>query len=540
MTRMGDIIQSIPFFRRLRAKHPEARIELLVESSFADVAAFLPGIDNIISVRLEDILLCFDRNSGKPLEGGLKYYSDLVKDLQRQNYDEVWNLTHTRPFTVLNTLVGGSRARGVTLDDSGLQRVTDNWLKYFYATNLARPWCQFNLVDIYANCIRGIPRHYGRNIHIESKHYQNSFPRNYRARTEKPRVALHPGASQMVKQWPINSYQDLTRMLLEAEYEVLLIGGRSDRGLGEHLQLGDAVINLIGETSVTELAAVLADCDLLVSNDSGPMHVAAAVETPVIAVTLGSALGSETAPYGAGHLVVEPKIDCFPCAAEKHCSSRHCAALVRPGLIFDLLRSRLTGTDPEINEYDYSHTRIYETVQEQHDGQLRLRRLPDTATDERDVYQNLLRKLWPVWLDDAAPPPPHELAVPAELRARAGAIIQRAREASKLCTQLAAENFSSQKFERNSDKLISEWLAVDAELTHELSELDATKSILTYLSIEKGSIGGHELSEQALNTAKAYDALAAMLNPLCDDSATNKRINSIERDKVEECYENHT
>ncbi|MBU1920291.1 hypothetical protein KKG66_05560, partial [bacterium] len=54
MTRMGDIIQSIPFIRRLRQKHPHAQVDLFVESCFADVAGFLPGIDNIIEVRLED------------------------------------------------------------------------------------------------------------------------------------------------------------------------------------------------------------------------------------------------------------------------------------------------------------------------------------------------------------------------------------------------------------------------------------------------------------------------------------------------------
>ena len=108
------------------------------------------------------------------------------------------------------------------------------------------------------------------------------------------------------------------------------------------------------------------------------------------------------------------------------------------------------------------------------------------------------------------------------------------------CQQLSKPQFRTSQRIQDQGGVISEWLAVDMELTRALSELDATRSILTYLSIEKGSVIGNDVAEQALNTAKTYDALAKMLSPLDSNSAIDKRKYLIKKNKVEECYENHT
>ena len=67
------------------------------------------------------------------------------------------------------------------------------------------------------------------------------------------------------------------------------------------------------------------------------MHIAAAVDTKVIAITLGSALGSETAPYGDNHWVIEPRVECFPCSAERVCKIQHCANNIKVGHIVELV-----------------------------------------------------------------------------------------------------------------------------------------------------------------------------------------------------------
>jgi ADP-heptose:LPS heptosyltransferase len=536
MTRMGDIIQSIPFIRRLRKQNPDAQIDLLVEKCFADVAAFLPGIDRIIEIRLEDLLLCFDENRGPDLPQGVAYYCDLVNSLRDYNYDEVWNLTHTKPFTVLSSLVGGAEARGVTIDDHGLQRVNAPWLKYFYATNLTRPWCQFNLVDIYANCIGGVPKDFGRSVQIDPQIYQEREPEGYRATINKRRVAIHPGASQAAKQWPVDSFAQVAKQLTRRDVEIVLIGGRSDLRLGDAFENDGNTINLIGKTSVHELAAVLADCDLLISNDSGPMHVAAAVDTKVIAITIGSALGSETAPYGEGHWVIEPRVECFPCSAQDTCSGRHCAALVKVEHITELAMACLTEAGLSDAISNDPLIRLYRTTFNSGDGQLDLIRFGNHNDDSRDQLNSMLRSLWPIWLDNAESIP-MGISNPDSLVSKSISEARRfAMQAKKLCDEIAASDSNSSKGIAKITKASETLAETDAKLSRALSSNKALKSILAYLMIEKGSVGGDTLYEQARATAEVYAGLVRMLSSVADPafSRTNKRSNIC----IEVCHEN--
>jgi len=528
MTRMGDIIQSIPFVRRLRKQNPDAQIDLLVEKCFADVASFLPGIDRIIEIRLEDLLLCFDKKRGEDLPRGISYYNDLVNTLRGHGYDEVWNLTHTKPFTVLSSLVAGAEARGVTIDDHGLQRVNDPWLRYFYATNLSRPWCQYNLVDIYANCINDIPRSYGRSVQIDPLLFRDHMPEKYPPKKHKKRVAIHPGASQAQKQWPVESFAHVAKELIANSIEIVLIGGKSDRKLKDALGCSEATFDLIGKTTVKELAAVLDDCDLLISNDSGPMHVAAAVGTTVIAVTIGSALGSETAPYGAGHWVIEPAAECFPCSSSNaSCRDLRCATEIAPHHVFDLAMTTLAGAEPSNAISSDTSFRLYRTEFDADDEQLNLVRVGNHPADSRDRLNAMLRNLWPVWLENT----PVSLVKNEEPDARISLALRTAYllacQAEASCLEIAnikTESAAGIAAVKSESVRLAE---IDAKIARSLLSNDALKSILAYLIIEKGSVAGSSLSEQARHTAAVYSGLARMLRTAVPDHLQNMKKSNI-------------
>ena len=84
----------------------------------------------------------------------------------------------------------------------------------------------------------------------------------------------------------------------------------------------------------------------MITNDTGPMHIAAAVGTRVLDISLGCALSHETAPYGAGHIVVEPRIDCYPCHVKMKCSHRSCHRNISPDTIASLAETLLKGETP--------------------------------------------------------------------------------------------------------------------------------------------------------------------------------------------------
>lgn len=532
---MGDIIQSIPFIRRLRRRNPDVQIDLFVERCFADVAALLPGIDNIIEVGLEDLLLCFDREQGVDVGKGITYYRRLVDSLRLTGYHEVWNLTHTKPFTVLSSLVGGEHANGVTLDGGGLQKVNKAWLKYFYATNLARPWCQFNLVDIYANCIDEIPEEYGRSVAIEAELYKGKWPAEYQPKQHQPRVAIHPGASQKAKMWLAESYMETAKRLNAAGNEIVLIGGKSDRKLAEQIALHVPVINLVGKTAIKELAAVLADCDLLISNDSGPMHMAAAVGTTVIAITLGSALGSETAPYGENHWVIEPKTQCYPCVAEKVCRHQSCANLITTEHVVQLANSILYHKAVPVSVSNDQNIRLYRTTQAGHDAQLELIRYGDSASDERELRNHLLRGIWPLWLDGETQVDTSRMMFDPTLQKPVLEIISAAKHSERLCREIADCNPASQGGLTRIETLSMQLYQADQKLNQLLGSVDMLKSVLAYLMIEKGSVAGDTLPEQARQTAALYRNMTRMLSAAVDYPAIKK---SKQKKDKEVYYEN--
>ncbi len=103
-----------------------------------------------------------------------------------------------------------------------------------------------------------------------------------------PRIALHPGSGRAEKRWPIEGFLSLAQRLQQSGYHLVLFGGPEERSLTARLRatLGKAVEDFTGKTDLPETAALLQRCLLLISNDSGIMHLAAAVGVPVIALFL--------------------------------------------------------------------------------------------------------------------------------------------------------------------------------------------------------------------------------------------------------------
>lgn len=124
-------------------------------------------------------------------------------------------------------------------------------------------------------------------------------------------IALHPWTSDSLKQWPIERFVELARRLAsEGGIKVIVIGGRAEaeREGGLFSALGDKIINLAGSTTLSELAALLKGCLFLVSCDSGPVHLACSVGTPVIALFRSDIPGKRATrwgPWGAGNIVIE-------------------------------------------------------------------------------------------------------------------------------------------------------------------------------------------------------------------------------------------
>jgi ADP-heptose:LPS heptosyltransferase len=132
----------------------------------------------------------------------------------------------------------------------------------------------------------------------------------------EPLVALHAGAKRPANRWPLDRFAEVGRRLAaERGATVVLTGSPGEKELTGRLRaaIGEGCIDLAGQTTVGELAAVLGRCAAIVSNDTGVMHVAEAVGTPVVAIFSARFYRNVWFPYGSGHTVLYRDIECSPC-----------------------------------------------------------------------------------------------------------------------------------------------------------------------------------------------------------------------------------
>jgi heptosyltransferase-2 len=147
----------------------------------------------------------------------------------------------------------------------------------------------------------------------------------------KPLIGMNPGATYgLAKCWTPDRFGELGKRLAEKwQARILLFGKEEERPIAHEIQrhLGAKGIDLTGKTSLLQLAALLERCALLVTNDTGTMHVATAVGTPVVAL-FGSTPPHITGPWGDDHVVVKKDVDCSPCWKRVCPTDHRCMELI--------------------------------------------------------------------------------------------------------------------------------------------------------------------------------------------------------------------
>ncbi|MEW6335105.1 MAG: glycosyltransferase family 9 protein [Thermodesulfobacteriota bacterium] len=159
-------------------------------------------------------------------------------------------------------------------------------------------------------------------------------------KSERRFVAVSPVAFWETKLWEDDKFAELgDRIQRELGVGVVLTGGEAGPLERIRARMQHAAANLGGRTTLRELAALYRAADLVVSTDSGPMHLAAAVGTPVVAL-FGPTDPARTGPYGPGHRIIRRDLDCSPCF-RKHCSAPRCMTDISVEEVFAAVRAVL-------------------------------------------------------------------------------------------------------------------------------------------------------------------------------------------------------
>ncbi|WP_149400129.1 lipopolysaccharide heptosyltransferase II [Dictyobacter arantiisoli] len=287
---IGDLIMTTPLLEVLRQNYPTARITFVTGTWSKAIAEHHPAVDEIINCG----------SIGIPGRYTIKEYVKLARQLRQSHFDLAFVLDRSPMLTLLPWLAGITRRVGPDSLGRGFS-LTDRVPVSTDPTHLQHQ------AEIYLDLVRALDLKvdHPRMRFVTTPAEQQSI---YPASTTTRQVVVFPGGGSnpgmdlTAKRWPLERYRALTaRLVNELGLQVLLIGGESDKALNQQLLDGlevpaGLVVNLAGKTSFGESAAQIEACALFIGNDSSPMHLAAAVGTPVLAI-FGPTSPTEYGPY---------------------------------------------------------------------------------------------------------------------------------------------------------------------------------------------------------------------------------------------------
>jgi heptosyltransferase I len=304
---MGDIVQALPVLTALRETHPTAHIAWLVARPFAGLLEGHPRLDETI---------LFDRNRFGGIAtsvGATGAFLRFLKDLRRRRFTLTLDLQGLFRSGFLSAATGAP-------DRVGFEAARE-MAGLFYTQKVPTPG-QTHAVDRYLALARAVG--------LAEPRATDSLPVQAEARAavrrrlaeegvgpDEPLVAVAAHARWATKQWPAAGFAEVIRKAgaaLGARAVLVGSGGAAETLSREVAQAaaGARPVDLVNRTTLPELVALIADARALVTNDSGPMHVAAAVGTPVVAL-FGPTDPERTGPYGPGHHVLARRATCSPC-----------------------------------------------------------------------------------------------------------------------------------------------------------------------------------------------------------------------------------
>lgn len=335
LSAIGDVIHTLPALNALRRRFPEARIDWLVESAAAPLVQGHPVLDRVlVSRRKEWVRGLFSQETRRRSLGEMIRF---LRELRRVRYDLIIDFHQLLKSGVMALLARGKRKVGF---GPGLEHMEMSHLflnERVPAVSMEHHALLRNLMLLEAI---GIP--------AGSVAYRIPVTDADRAAVfrllgdgERPLVAINPVAQWETKLWRNDGFARLADGLVrDRSVRAVFTGGPDDVPMVAAIQkkMTEPSLNLAGKTSLPMLAALLAQSSCLVTTDTGPMHLGAAVNTPVVAL-FGPTAPWRTGPYGPGHHVVRTGAPCSPCFKRKcRFGDRHCMTGITENAVMAAVR----------------------------------------------------------------------------------------------------------------------------------------------------------------------------------------------------------
>jgi len=305
---LGDVVLTTPLIAEIRRRFPHAHLAVLCTPRGKDILEGHPDIDEIIVYH-------------KRRDGGRRQSIwHMARELRARGFTMAISPHKSFRTALLLFLSGIPRRIGF--------RQSAGWFFFHERVNRdsSRHDVERNLSLLAA--LGDMPRESGRAPRVEvtpsAKKTAEEVFRSLGIDGDGPVFGINPGSVWATKRWIPEGYAKLI-VALKRRYggQVVLFGGEDDREIAEKIIAlsGNACVSLVGRIGLRELAAAIERCDVFITNDSGPMHVAVARGVPVVAIFCATTPSLGFYPYARNAVVVEKELSCRPCGSH---GGRYC------------------------------------------------------------------------------------------------------------------------------------------------------------------------------------------------------------------------
>jgi len=295
LSSIGDIVLSTPLIRVLRNKFPNSQIDFIIKKEFSELLKYNPNLTNLIEFNTEN---------------GFKELLRLKSQILKENYDLIIDIHNNLRSIFLRMFTG---AHVVRIN----KRVFKRFLLVKFKINLYKN--AIHVVDRYIETLSNFSiKNDNQGLEIFVPEDTIEIAKNKINFSDKNLyIAIAPSAKHETKRWLPERFAQLGDKLAEKfKAKIILLGGKEDEDRCRFVEemMVSKPINLCGKTTLLESAAVLSMCKLLVTNDSGLMHIGSAMKTKIVAIFGSTVKEFGFFPYGVENIVIEKNIPCRPCS----------------------------------------------------------------------------------------------------------------------------------------------------------------------------------------------------------------------------------
>jgi lipopolysaccharide heptosyltransferase I len=341
LSAVGDVVHAFPFLNRLRQRYPAARIDWVLKPAIAELVRHHPAIDNVV--------LYPHGGSSHGWQSGWQAIASgrsLIADLRSVRYELVIDL-HGQLRTAILSLATGAPQRIGFDRPRAVWRASERKIPSFarkhawqgaregswlaYTQRLSIPTLDMHAVDRYLRfgSMLGLAEDavdFSFAIPASSVDRADRLLREHSSGIDDSRLAIvAPGTIWETKRWSTEGFTQVARYLIRNNFTVVLIGSNSERAICKLVaDAAPGAVNLAGITSLSELAAIIRRAAISITNDSGPMHLAVALNRPVVSI-FGPTDPLWIGPYRRPGSVLTAALACSPCYLRRlsRCPNHH-------------------------------------------------------------------------------------------------------------------------------------------------------------------------------------------------------------------------